>query len=179
MIHPLAKFLFCPCCGSAHFEVNDFKSKRCTDCGFTFYHNAAAATVAVILNSRNELLVTRRAFNPAAGTLDLPGGFVDAGETAEEGIVREVEEETGGKAVVEKFLFSLPNEYVYSDFIVHTTDLFFLCQLLDETALIAHDDAAALFWIPLADIRPSNFGLASIAAGVQKLLESNISYTPT
>ena len=56
MIHPLAKFLFCPCCGSAHFEVNDFKSKRCTDCGFTFYHNAAAATVAVILNSRNELL---------------------------------------------------------------------------------------------------------------------------
>ena len=80
MIHPLAKFLFCPCCGSAHFEVNDFKSKRCTDCGFTFYHNSAAATVAVILNSRNELLVTRRAFNPAAGTLDLPGGFVDAGE---------------------------------------------------------------------------------------------------
>ena len=128
----------------------------------------------IVYNQEGKVLLIKR-----NGKWDLPKGKKEKGENIATCALREVEEETGGKAVVEKFLFSLPNEYVYSDFIVHTTDLFFLCQLLDETALIAHDDAAALFWIPLANIRPSNFGLASIAAGVQKLLDSNISYTPT
>lgn len=174
MKHPLEKFHFCPCCGSSRFEVNDFKSKGCADCGFTFYHNAAAATVAVILNHRGELLVTRRAFDPGRGTLDLPGGFVDAGETAEEGVVREVAEETGGKVRVEKFLFSLPNTYEYSGFTVHTTDFFFSCRLFDETALFAHDDAAELLWKPLSGIRVEEFGLSSIATGVARLLHDSL-----
>ena len=60
MIHPLAKFLFCPCCGSAHFKVNDFKSKRCTDCGFTFYHSIRATnslSLAVPSIQRQELSI--------------------------------------------------------------------------------------------------------------------------
>ena len=31
MKHPLAQFLYCPECGSPHFEVNNEKSKKCTD----------------------------------------------------------------------------------------------------------------------------------------------------
>lgn len=30
MKHPLAQFLYCPECGSPHFEVNNEKSKKCT-----------------------------------------------------------------------------------------------------------------------------------------------------
>ena len=41
---------------------------------------------SIILNEKNELLVCRRAEEPAKGTLDLTGGFVDLGETAEEAI---------------------------------------------------------------------------------------------
>ena len=40
--------------------------------------------VALILNERDELLVCRRAKEPAKGTLDLPGGFIDMTETGEE-----------------------------------------------------------------------------------------------
>lgn len=97
MKHPLAQFLYCPECGSPHFEVNNEKSKKCTDCGFVYYFNPSAATVALILNEKNELLVCRRAKEPAKGTLDLPGGFIDMNETGEEGVAREVLEETGLK----------------------------------------------------------------------------------
>ena len=88
MKHPLSQFLYCPECGSSHFEVNNEKSKRCADCGFVYYFNPSAATVALILNEKNELLVCRRAKEPAKGTLDLPGGFIDMNETGEEGVAR-------------------------------------------------------------------------------------------
>ena len=90
MSHVLDKFKFCPVCGSQHFEINNFKSKKCKDCGFTYYLNPSSATVAFILNEKEELLVVRRKNEPAKGTLDLPGGFVDMDETGEEGVAREV-----------------------------------------------------------------------------------------
>ena len=92
-MHPLELFKYCPKCGSPHFEVNNEKSKRCADCGFVYYFNSSAATVAFILNDKNELLVCRRGKEPAKGTLDLSGGFIDMYETGEEGVAREVLEE--------------------------------------------------------------------------------------
>ena len=170
--HPLSLFKFCPRCGSPRFVENDSRSKRCADCGFTLYHNASAATVAVILNPRGELLVARRAKEPARGTLDLPGGFVDAGESVEQGCLREVREETGAEAEIVRFLFSLPNTYLFSGFEVHTADSFFLVRLTgDWQAVRADDDAAALMWLPIDRINPEDFGLLSIRRGVERLIE--------
>ena len=89
-MHPLEKFKYCPACGSKHFDVHDEKSKKCSNCGFEYYINPSAATAAFILNDKNELLVLTRKKEPAKGTLDLPGGFADIGESGEEGIKREV-----------------------------------------------------------------------------------------
>ena len=122
MEHPLDQFLYCPKCGSSHFEINNEKSKKCADCGFVYYFNPSAATVALILNEKNELLVCRRAKEPAKGTLDLPGGFIDMNETGEEGVAREVLEETGLKVKKAIYQFSLPNIYVYSGFPVHVAE---------------------------------------------------------
>ena len=73
-MHPLELFKFCPVCGSPHFEIHNEKSKKCADCGFVYYFNSSAATVAFILNGKGELLVCRRGKEPAKGTLDLSGG---------------------------------------------------------------------------------------------------------
>ena len=131
MEHPLAQFKFCPKCGSPRFEVHNGKSKHCADCGFTYYFNPSSATVALIQNGRGELLVCRRGKEPAKGTLDLPGGFVDMFETGEEGVIREVKEETGLDVQRTQYLFSLPNLYLYSGFLVHTLDMFFRCTVAD------------------------------------------------
>ena len=171
-MHPLSQFKYCPKCGSSHFLENNFKSKKCTDCGFIYYFNSCGATVALILNSDKELLVATRASDPVKGTFDLPGGFVDMYETAEECVCREVKEETGLDIDKVEYLFSLPNIYLYSGFEVHTIDLFFICHVNDTRKLTANDDVAKLQFIKFEDLQPKQFGLKSIKEGIEKILES-------
>lgn len=171
MKHPLYQFIYCPECGSDRFVVNNEKSKHCESCGFVYYFNPSAATVALIFNKEGELLVCRRAKDPAKGTLDLPGGFLDSFETAEEGVAREVMEETG--LVVDEVIyqFSLPNLYMYSGFEVHTLDLFFVCKVSDTDHIEAQDDAQEAFFMPLHQINPEDFGLASIRKALTQFLK--------
>ena len=171
MNHPLHLFRFCPLCGSSQFVENNAKSKRCLDCGFTYYFNPSAATVAVITNERGEILVVRRAKEPAKGTLDLPGGFSDSYETSEQGVVREVKEETGLDVERTEFLFSIPNLYEYSGFTVHTIDMFYRCYVRTDAMAKAHaaDDAAEIMWLRPQDINPADFGLNSIRKGIERL----------
>lgn len=170
-MHPLELFKYCPKCGSSRFGVHNDKSKHCDDCGFTYYFNSSSATVAFILNRKNELLVCRRAKEPAKGTLDLAGGFIELYETGEEGVAREVKEETGLTVTEAVYQFSLPNTYLYSGFLVHTLDMFFLCKVADDTVVQAMDDVAASFWMPLDRIRPEEFGLDSVRKGVTRFLK--------
>lgn len=174
-MHPLKKFKYCPVCGE-HFKENSWKSKKCNNCNFEYFMNPSAANVAFILNDRGELLVTRRKNNPAQGTFDLPGGFTDMGETAEESVIREVKEETGLTVTHTRYLFSLPNTYCYSNINIPTLDMFFACEVKSTSDLHAADDAAECLWIKPENINPSLFGLDSIRKGV-KIFITNITET--
>ena len=173
-MHPLEKFKFCPVCGSANWTEHNFKSKACGDCGFVYYANPCAATAAFILNSRNEMLVARRAKEPAKGTLDLVGGFVDMGETIEEGMRREILEETGLEVDGIRYLFSTPNQYFYSGMYIHTLDADFVVRVADDVKPQAADDAADCLWIPVEDVDPAEFGLTSIRRAVERFLAERL-----
>lgn len=171
--HPLDLFHYCPKCGSDLFEEHNFKSKHCSNCGFTYYQNPSSATAAFILNSKGELLVARRGKEPAKGTLDLPGGFVDNDESGEQGIIREIKEETGLDIPEVEYLFSIPNIYRYSGMDIHTLDMFYLCHVDDNATVLAADDAAELSWVPLQEVYVERFGLRSIREAVHRFLQQN------
>lgn len=174
MMHPLHQFKYCPKCGSNHFIEHNFKAKRCEGCGFVYYFNACSSTMALIINDRNELLVATRAKEPAKGTYDLPGGFVDMYETGEEAVIREVKEETNLDVKEARYLYSTTNIYNYSDFDVHTLDLVYLCKVEDTTNLKAADDVSELNFIKIEDLNPDLFGLNSVKGVIEKIKNSTI-----
>lgn len=119
--HHQPAFKFCPGCGlrrdtsSPSPDVHWPEPKRldCKSCGFTLFLNSAAAVLGLLyvdatklaakrpnIGSDLYMLVAIRAHEPKRFCLDVPGGFVDPGEGAEEALLRELEEEVGGLAVI-------------------------------------------------------------------------------
>ena len=121
-------FNYCPACGSSDIIFDDTKKISCRDCSFTYYHNVAAA-VGAILECDKKIVLIERATNPGKGKLDLPGGFVDPKESAEEAIKREIKEELRIDVRELEYLGSYPNIYKYEDVLYHTCDLFFYSKI--------------------------------------------------
>jgi len=83
----------CSYCG-ASFPVAGLWPVTCRSCGNTNYLNPIPVVVLLVPMGKG-LLVARRNIEPQKGTLVLPGGYLDLGETWQEGAVRELFEETG------------------------------------------------------------------------------------
>lgn len=155
-------FKVCPVCGADAVKPNSAKSVICGGCGFVYFFNPAAAVAALIVNPANELLITVRAADPGKGQWDLPGGFVDPGESAEEALRREIREELHLTVDSMHYFCSVPNEYVYRKVTYMTLDLAFICQVADFTKLSAADDIESVMFVGDGQLVPEKFAFDSI-----------------
>ncbi len=146
-------FEFCPNCAEKKIVFYDNKKWKCRNCSFEYYHNVAGA-VAVLLIKDNKILFTVRNNEPQLGKLDLPGGFIDPKESAEECCVRELCEELKINIKKEnlKYLGSAPNIYLYKNIIYNTIDLFFLYPFEEEIKQFDADELKDIQWISLHEI---------------------------
>ena len=87
-------FKFCPKC-SGDLTRKSENLLVCQKCKFELYLNPKPTNAAILENEKGEILLVKRKIPPKEGFWDLPGGFVEVGESAEEAIVREVKEELG------------------------------------------------------------------------------------
>ncbi len=67
-------------------------------------YKAPAVAVDAIVEKNGKILLIKRKKEPFKGAYALPGGFVECGESCENAVVREVEEETGLKVRVKELL---------------------------------------------------------------------------
>jgi 8-oxo-dGTP diphosphatase len=119
---------------------------------------------AVILDAGRVLLI-KRAHEPLKGEWSLPGGAVDAGETLEASVAREVFEETGLEVSVGPVVEVLDSIRHDADGRVeyHFVIVDYLCRVLAGTAA-AGSDAAELEWTSVTDLE--RYQLTDVAVRV-------------
>ena len=127
---------------------------------YTYPYARPAVTVDCVLFGRapegRHILLIERKNPPFAQHWALPGGFLDLGESPEDGAARELAEETGltGIPLTQLGAFGAPDrdprEHVIS--IAHTATV----SVADHHP-VAADDAADVRWFPLDDLPPLAF----------------------
>ena len=140
------RFQFCPQCGLPGRSSNE-RFFECTGCTFRLYFNNTVAVAVLAINSKGELLFIRRARDPGKGKLAMPGGFVDADETAEDAARREVREELGVEVGAVHFLCTAPNTYPYRGILYTVCDLFFIAELPEQSFTLAPREVSSVLWL--------------------------------
>lgn len=135
-------FSFCPRCG-AEFTDKGKGYLCCSACGSKFFDSPKPCAGVIPVNEKGEVLLTERAVDPHRGKLDILGGFLQTGETYEEGVQREAMEELGVTLDRLKYLASYTHGYVYQG-IEHTlATVIFTTRIESSTSLTAADDVAS------------------------------------
>jgi ADP-ribose pyrophosphatase YjhB (NUDIX family) len=87
------KHTYCSYCGNPFAAAQPWP-RACQPCGNVSYLNPLPVAVT-LLPVDGGLLGVRRTIPPGLGQVALPGGFLEVGETWQEGCARELREETG------------------------------------------------------------------------------------
>lgn len=83
----------CPCCGKPSVAIEGEWGRRCPECHAEHYPSLHPAVI-VLVRDGERVVLTRKSFWPK-NRYGLVAGFVDAGESLEEAVRREVLEEVG------------------------------------------------------------------------------------
>jgi 8-oxo-dGTP diphosphatase len=94
--------------------------------------------VAAIIRKGDQIFATQRGYGEWKDWWEFPGGKMEAGETPEEALVREIREELSAEISVDEFLCTV--EYDYPSF--HLKMHCYLCSLVTEALHLNEHEAA-------------------------------------
>ena len=156
-------------CGARVRAVREegFRRWRCPRCGWVFYGNPVPATVAVVVGRRG-ILLCRRAAEPYRGTWDLAGGFLEADESPERGLRREVREELGARVLRARFCGFVVDRYGRGG--IPVLGLVYEVQLAGR--ITARSDVSEVRWFARDAIPWRRIGFASIRRALRAYLRS-------
>lgn len=84
-------------------EGDNRERSICADCGYVAYENPKVVVGSVVV-SGDRVLMCRRAIQPRQGFWTLPAGYMELGETLEEGAAREALEEAEASIAIDGIL---------------------------------------------------------------------------
>lgn len=95
--------------------------------------------VAAIIVKNNQVFATQRGYGEFQGWWEFPGGKMEAGESPQEALKREIREELDAEIDVKELLETV--EWDYPNF--HLTMHCFICTLVSESMHLNEHEAAA------------------------------------
>jgi 8-oxo-dGTP diphosphatase len=112
---------------------------------------------AALIQKDNKILITRRSPNKhLAGLWEFPGGKLENGETEQECLRRELEEELGIKVKVGEFFMENTHDYGTKSILLKA---YFCKQLTDSITLNDHDMIA---WVTKKELQNYEFAPADV-----------------
>jgi 8-oxo-dGTP diphosphatase len=102
--------------------------------------------VAAIIRKDGQVFATQRGYGEWKDWWEFPGGKLEAGESPEEALKREIREELSTDICIEEFLCTV--EYDYPKF--HLTMHCYKCSLLTEALHLNEHEAAR--WLTIKEI---------------------------
>jgi NAD+ diphosphatase len=84
---------FCGRCGTPTEDAPNERAKRCPACGYQSFPRLSPAVITLV--ERGDEVLLARHTRTSDGTYALFAGFVEPGESIEEAVCREIEEEAG------------------------------------------------------------------------------------
>ncbi|MGF1531121.1 MAG: NUDIX domain-containing protein [Puniceicoccaceae bacterium] len=161
---------YCPSCGFEGIFKFQSNGLRCRACSFEFFVNVASAVAVLVLDGGGRGLFTVRQKDPRAGYYDLPGGFVDPGESLEEAARREVLEEVGIELEALAYVGSFPNRYQYGGLVYATADAFFISTVsVAEGHRADLEEIADLRWVNPREVDLDSVAFSSVRAFLEGL----------
>jgi 8-oxo-dGTP diphosphatase len=142
----LSDFQFCPLCGE-RLDATD--PPACPKGHFVHYDNPPT-TVQAWIERDGEYLILRRNEEPFAGEWDLPGGFVEMGESPADAAIREVLEETGLAVSPTEIIGAFTS--AYGDSGRHTVDIAYLCRIEGGEFELDRKEKSDAAWFRLEDM---------------------------
>ena len=94
--------------------------------------------VAAVIRSENRIFATARGYGEFKGQWEFPGGKIEAGETPEEALAREIKEELETDITVGELIHTI--EYDYPEF--HLSLECFWCTIADGEPVLKEHEAA-------------------------------------
>ena len=96
---------YCERCGVrlVRKSVDGTLRPSCPGCGHVVFLDPKLAAV-VVVSVDGKLVLIKRGIEPGMGRWSFPSGYVDRGESVEDGAVREVKEETGLDVRITQFV---------------------------------------------------------------------------
>ena len=113
-------YRFCGQCGDPTIELSDERAKVCRKCGLTNYPRLSPSIIVSVVKDRQILLARSGRF--PKGMYSVLAGFVEPGETLEECVIREIDEEVGIKVRNIRYFGSQNWPFPHSLMIAFTTD---------------------------------------------------------
>lgn len=161
-------FRHCPGCGRPLPPPADPRLLQCTACGFLYHFNPAIGLGAILVAPEGRVLLVRRLRDPGRGKFGLPGGFADAGETAEAALRREVREEVGIEVAEFAYLCSGVNWYPYRGITYAVLDFFFTARVADTAGAKPLDEVESCAWFAPADLPLDEIAFPTVRAALEE-----------